>query len=65
MLELHPCHCYVTGPFIPITMAALRLIGKRFGISSNLRTYCTIGGAARLADYFQFDWEAQRWNLLN
>ena len=46
-------------------MAALRLIGKRFSISSNLRTYCTIGGAARLADYFQFDWEAQRWNLLN
>lgn len=64
MLELHPWPWYVTGPLITVTMAALLLIGKRFGISSNLRTLCTIGGAARLADYFQFDWKAQRWNLV-
>ena len=64
MLELQPWPWYVTGPLITITMATLLLIGKRFGISSNLRTLCTIGGAGRLADYFQFDWKAQRWNLV-
>ena len=49
--------------FSPSRWPTLLLIGKRFGIGSNLRTLCTIG-AARLADYFAFDWKSQRWNLV-
>ena len=38
--------------------------GRRFGISSNLRTMCTVAGARTLSDYFRFDWRTQRWNLV-
>ena len=64
MFELQPWPWYITGPLITVTMATLLLIGRRFGISSNLRTLCTIGGADKIADYFAFDWKSQRWNLL-
>lgn len=64
MLEFQPWPWYITGPLITVTMAMLLLIGKRFGISSNLRTLCTIGGADKLSDYFKFDWKSQRWNLV-
>lgn len=38
--------------------------GKTFGMSSNLRTLCSIGGAGKYADFFKFDWKSQRWNLI-
>lgn len=63
-LELSPWPWYVVGPLITLTMVALLLSGKRFGISSNLRTLCTIAGADKLSDYFRFDWKSQRWNLV-
>ena len=49
---------------IALTMAILVLLGKRFGMSSNLRTLCTIAGGNRVAEFFRFDWKAQRWNLI-
>ena len=55
MLELQPWPWYITGPLITVTMATLLLIGRRFGISSNLRTLYTISGADNIADYFAFD----------
>jgi len=64
MLALSPWPWYIAGPIIAMTMATLLLIGKRFGLSSNLRTMCTIAGADRFSDYFKFDWRAQRWNLV-
>ncbi len=33
-------------------------------MSSNLRTLCSIGGAGKYADFFRYDWKAQRWNLI-
>ena len=44
-------------------MALLLIAGKRFGVSSNFQTLCTIGGAKRLSDYFDFDWRERKWNL--
>ena len=44
-------------------MLLLVYFGKTFGMSSNLRTLCAIGGAGKYADFFRFDWKAQRWNL--
>ncbi|MEX0275624.1 MAG: YeeE/YedE family protein [Flavobacteriaceae bacterium] len=61
---LKPWPWYVSGPLIALVMVLLILFGKRFGMSSNLRTLCSIGGAGRYADFFRFDWKAQRWNLV-
>lgn len=44
-------------------MLLLIFFGKTFGMSSNLRTMCSILGAGKTADFFKFDWKAQRWNL--
>ncbi|NKI30893.1 YeeE/YedE family protein [Croceivirga thetidis] len=61
---LQPWPWYVSGPLIALTMALLILTGRRFGMSSNLRTLCSAAGAGRIAEFFRFDWRAQRWNLI-
>ncbi len=61
---VQPWPWYVSGPLIAFTMATLLLLGKRFGMSSNLRTLCTIAGGNKAAEFFRFDWKAQRWNLI-
>lgn len=58
-MQLSPWPWYVVGPLIALTMAALLLSGRRFGISSNLRTMCTVAGAGSLSEYFRLDWRAQ------
>lgn len=60
---LQPWPWYISGPLIAVVMLLLVYFGKTFGMSSNLRTLCSIGGAGRYADFFKFDWKAQRWNL--
>lgn len=61
---LQPWPWYISGPLIAIIMATLVLFGKTFGMSSNLRTLCSIGGAGKYADFFKLDWKSQRWNLI-
>lgn len=46
------------------TFATVETIGRAFGVSSNLRTLCSMAGAGRQSDFFRIDWRAQRWNLL-
>ncbi len=60
---LKPWPWYVSGPLIALVMAMLVYFGKTFGMSSNLRTLCAIGGAGKYADFFRYDWKAYRWNL--
>ena len=60
---LRPWPWYVSGPLITLVMVLLIYFGKTFGMSSSLRTLCSIGGAGKYADFFKFDWKAQRWNL--
>lgn len=55
---------YVSGLAIALIMLLLQLSGKRFGMSSNFRTLCTLCGADKKADFFRFDWKSQRWNLI-
>lgn len=55
---------YVSGFLIAIIMLALNYFGKVFGMSTNLRTMCTLAGADKYADFFKTDWKSQRWNLL-
>lgn len=45
-------------------MILLLYFGKSFGVSSNLRTICTIAGAGKKVKFFDFDWKTQQWNLL-
>lgn len=59
-----PWPWYVAGPLIAIIMALLILMGKRFGMSSNLETLCSIGGAGKYSHYFKVDIKSKRWNLL-
>ena len=61
---LQPWPWYVSGPLIALVMFLLLMMGKRFGMSSNLETMCAICGAGKKSEYFNFDWRANRWNLL-
>lgn len=60
---LQPWPWYVSGPLIAIIMFTLIYFGKTFGMSSNLRTLCTMAGAGNKVKFFDFDWRTQRWNL--
>ena len=59
-----PWPWYVAGPLIALIMFLLIFLGKKFGMSSNLETICTLCGAGRKADYFDLNWKNQRWNLV-
>lgn len=60
---LKPWPWYVSGPLIALVLLLLVYFGKSFGMSSNLRTLCSMAGAGRYANFFKFDWKTQRWNL--
>lgn len=55
---------YVSGFIIGMIMLCLIYFGKTFGMSSNLRSLCSIAGLGKKMDFFDFDWKAQRWNLV-
>ncbi|MGB0428802.1 MAG: YeeE/YedE family protein [Flavobacteriales bacterium] len=59
-----PWPWYSTGPMIAFIMFLLLMVDKTFGMSANLRTLCTICGAGKKTDFFNFDWKAQKWNLV-
>lgn len=61
---LQPWPWYVGGPIIAGVMLVLIYLGKSFGFSSNFRNLCAALGAGKSCDFFNFDWKAQRWNLL-
>lgn len=63
-LILNPWPWYVSGPLLGLVMALLVYFGKTFGMSSNLRTMCTILGADKFSNFFKFDWKEQSWNLI-
>jgi len=66
MLELfrQPWPWWTSGAAIAFIMVLLLYFGKSFGVSSNLRTLCTIAGAGKKVKFFDFDWTTQKWNLL-
>lgn len=59
-----PWAWYVAGPVIAVVMFLLFYFGERFGVSSNLETFCSIGGAGKFVDYFKIDWKENVWNLI-
>lgn len=61
---LNPWPWYISGPLIALVMALLLYFGKTFGMSSNLRTMCSIMGAGKRTNFFKFNWKKQVWNLI-
>ena len=59
-----PWPWYFSGFMLAFIMFLLIMLGKKFGMSSNLRTLCAICGAGEKVKFFNFDWKAQRWNLV-
>ncbi len=55
---------YVSGFLIGMIMLCLIYFGKTFGMSSNLRSFCSMAGIGKKIPFFDYDWKAQRWNLL-
>jgi uncharacterized membrane protein YedE/YeeE len=60
---LQPWPWYVAGPLIALCMYLMFFFGKKFGVSSNLETICSMAGAGKLVNYFKFDWKKNKWNL--
>ena len=58
-----PWPWYVGGPLITFIMVLMLFFGKSFGISSTLKTVCSIGGAGKFSEFFKFEWKEQVWNL--
>ena len=61
---LQPWPWYFSGFMIAFVMFLLLMLDKKLGMSSNLRTLCTICGAGKKVSFFSFDWKAQKWNLI-
>lgn len=59
-----PWPWYITGPAIGLIYFALYFVGKRFGVSGTMKTGCTMLGAGKKYEYFNFDWKKDIWNLL-
>ncbi|MBR9758527.1 MAG: YeeE/YedE family protein [Algicola sp.] len=59
-----PWPWYVSGFLIALTMLVLILLGKKFGMSSNLKTLCAIGGANKYSAFFKYHWRDDVWNLI-
>ncbi len=55
---------YVSGLLIGFIMLSLIYFGKSFGMSSNLRSLCSMAGLGKRVSFFDFDWKSQRWNLI-
>ena len=55
---------YVSGFIIGMIMLCLIYFGKTFGMSSNLRSLCSIVGLGKKVSFFNFNWRGQRWNLV-
>jgi uncharacterized membrane protein YedE/YeeE len=60
----HPWPWYFGGIMIALVLFLLLWTGKSFGMSSNLRTLCSMMGAGKNVSFFQFNWRAQQWNLI-
>ncbi len=57
-------HWSISGFLIGMVMLCLIYFGKNFGMSTNLRTLCSLTGIGKRISFFNWDWKSQRWNLV-
>ena len=60
----HTWHWAISGFLIGLVMLLLIYFGKVFGMSSNLRSLCSMTGIGKRVAFFDWDWKSQRWNLV-
>lgn len=56
-------HWSISGFLIGMVLLLLTYFGKNFGMSSNLRSLCSMTGIGKRFPFFDWDWKSQRWNL--
>ena len=61
---LEPWPWYIGGPMITVVVFLLFYYGQKFGVSSNLENICSMAGAGRIVEFFNFDWKKNGWNLM-
>ena len=59
-----PWHWSISGFLIAVVMFLLLWFGGKFGVSSNLRTICAMGGAGKKCSFFNYNWKKDIWNLV-
>jgi uncharacterized membrane protein YedE/YeeE len=59
-----PWPWYASGALIGLTMLTMLFLGRRFGLSTNLKTLCALGGAGKWSTYFADGWRPHVWNLV-
>ena len=59
----HTWHWAISGFLIGMVMLLLNYFGKVFGMSSNLRSLCSMTGIGKSISFFDWDWKSQRWNF--
>lgn len=59
----HTWHWAISGFLIGMVMLLLIYFGKVFGMSSNLRSLCSMTGIGKKVAFFDWDWKSQRWNF--
>ena len=57
-------HWAISGFLIGLVMLLLTYFGKSFGMSSNLRTLCSIPEFTHKFSFFDQDWKVNMWNLV-
>lgn len=57
-------HWALSGFLIGMVMLLLIFLGKGFGMSSNLRSLCSMTGVGKKVPFFDWDWKSQIWNLV-
>lgn len=57
-------HWSISGFLIGMVLLLLTYFGKNFGMSSNLRSLCSMTGVGKRFSFFDWDWKAQRWNFV-
>ena len=55
---------WFSGTLIAAVMFFLIYFGQSFGFSANLRTICAAVGLGKKANFFNFNWKTQIWNLV-
>lgn len=60
----HTWHWSISGFLIGLVLLLLTYFGKNFGMSSNLRSLCSMTGIGKRFPFFDWDWKSQRWNLV-
>jgi uncharacterized protein len=61
---IHTWHWSISGFLIGMIMLFLIYFGKSFGMSSNLRSLCSMTGIGKKVPFFDWDWKSQRWNFV-